>query len=182
MASVSLPKTPSLPRAAFTLIELLVVIAIIGVLIGLLLPAVQKVREAANRISCTNNLKQLGLACHNHNDVFQRLPPMYGWSNTISPPATKFGTPSNNSGFGTSLFHLLPFIEQGNLYQASVTQVKWSDGVTYTAYAACALPAVRSTPIKTYQCPSDYTMQNGRPTGQTDAGASYGANFFAFGT
>src|SRR2546422_6918018 len=103
-------------RRGFTLIELLVVIAIIGVLIGLLLPAVQKVREAANRLKCQNNLKQLGLALHNYHDAYGHFPPgrkslgsMEGYSN---PPYASDPILYNLHG----LVLLLPFIEQNNLY------------------------------------------------------------------
>jgi hypothetical protein len=94
-----------------------VVIAIIAILIGLLVPAVQKVRDAAARISSANNLKQMGLAVHNYSDTHNVLPPTFGWS-----PALASGAKYSNGGaYGSTLFHILPFVEQDNLYNLSNT-------------------------------------------------------------
>lgn len=125
-----------LPRSAFTLIELLVVIAIIAILIGLLLPAVQKVRESAARAQCTNNLKQLGLALHGFHDANQVFPAS-GWTTT---------GPGNPAGKYVGWRPLtLPYIEQENLQKLYNFNLNWWEGTNPTAGAV---------PMKTYQCPS----------------------------
>jgi prepilin-type N-terminal cleavage/methylation domain-containing protein len=130
-------------RLAFTLIELLVVIAIIGVLIGLLLPAVQKVREAANRTVCVNNQKQLGLAVHTFVDAHGVLPQAWYYTPNNSGYASGKTIP-NISGIGTWQEFLMPFIEQGNLQQQVV-----SGGPTSQKNVAL------QTVVKTFVCPSD---------------------------
>src|SRR5262245_49208095 len=153
------------PRRAFTLIELLVVIAIIAVLIGLLLPAVQKVREAAARIKCANNLKQLGLAAHNYHDSHGHLPPVIGYY----PPAS--------GAFGTCFFHLLPFIEQDNLYRSALGSVPFTppDGPTVVHFPGNN--NVYSQPVKTFLCPSDPSV--GPDSVVTINGFPFGASSYA---
>jgi prepilin-type N-terminal cleavage/methylation domain-containing protein/prepilin-type processing-associated H-X9-DG protein len=126
------------PRKAMTLIELLVVIAIIAVLIGLLVPAVQKVREAANRMACTNNLKQLGLALHNYHDTNRRFPPV-----KVQGPLLQAGVPGPTK-HGLGVF-ILPFIEEKALY----AQYRWDVGAGDQGNQA-----VGAAPLKIFQCPS----------------------------
>jgi prepilin-type N-terminal cleavage/methylation domain-containing protein/prepilin-type processing-associated H-X9-DG protein len=129
-------------RPGFTLIELLVVIAIIAILIGLLLPAVQKVRESAARIKCTNNLKQIGLALHNYHDSNQFFPPGYVDGNT-SPTST----PDNDVGPGWGwASYLLPYLEQGNLYN----QIDFKQPVGMGINAQ-----VSKQTLSIFLCPSD---------------------------
>jgi prepilin-type N-terminal cleavage/methylation domain-containing protein/prepilin-type processing-associated H-X9-DG protein len=121
----------------FTLIELLVVIAIIAILIGLLLPAVQKVREAAARMACQNNLKQIGIACHSYHDANQSLPPGYRATMSYLDGAT-----DTAPGWGWAAY-LLPQLEQDNLYR----QINFNQPVQNS-------PAIQ-TLVKVFLCPSD---------------------------
>jgi prepilin-type N-terminal cleavage/methylation domain-containing protein/prepilin-type processing-associated H-X9-DG protein len=149
-------------RRGFTLIELLVVIAIIAVLIGLLVPAVQKVREAANRMSCTNNLKQLGLATHNYHDTRKRLPP------AVMVPYAQHNDDSNldmRMPFGPNwAVFLLPYVEQENLYNLAnptsypgiaVPHVPTFKGVGLLAGINNSWRSIRGATVPVYLCPSD---------------------------
>lgn len=154
----------TVPRRGFTLIEALVVIAIIAILIGLLLPAVQKIREAANRIKCSNNLKQIGLAAHNYHVAYGHFPPGIGYF----PPAT-------GGVYGQSFFHLLPHLEQDNLYQRAWGPVALPSG-PITMYCPIS-NNVYSQPVRVFLCPSDPSVGSGGVV--TVNGISWGASCYA---
>src|SRR4051794_16089727 len=142
-------------RAGFTLIELLVVIAIIAILIGLLLPAVQKVREAAARMKCSNNLKQIGLACHNYHDSYGVLPPSF----------TDDRSPFPNRQVDTLWFNILPYLEQQPLFNQGTkggNAFVASDGYIQKTAVAEVAPNV----VSMYICPADGSIDEdtGDPT------------------
>lgn len=148
-------------RSGFTLIELLVVIAIIAILIALLLPAVQQAREAARRMHCKNNLKQMGLALHNYHDVYKTLPPGY-----------RFKPNSPTDGLGTANVSLLPYLEQANLQILIDPKTPWF----------LLTPRVARQHVSVFVCPSDsapspttypFIAALGLPVGDTFANSSY---------
>lgn len=155
------------PSRGFTLVELLVVIAIIGILVALLLPAVQSAREAARRTQCTNNQKQIGLALHNHHDTFNEFPP--GGDSF----AGRFADPDDSGGRCGTMVYLLPFLEQQNLYEriASVTPLSlgapWNVAEVYEAN------------LSNVKCPSNYN--NTRHTDPTfPSGKTAALNTYVF--
>jgi len=176
-------------RAGFTLIELLVVIAIIGILIALLVPAVQKVREAAARTQCSNNLKQTVLATHNYHDSYKRFPPAVSIPNGVQTVGAPAGllyhgsiTPDPDGSFGNLFCSILPYLEQGNLYNTAATTLPAALGGASTNFFLLPLDASSfgypvniigypspgtigaqavAQPVNTYICPSDPGAQNG---------------------
>jgi len=162
-------------RRGFTLIELLVVIAIIAILIGLLIPAVQKVREAALRTVCINNYKQLGIAAHNYHDANQQFPPFSNWI-------------KKNPGSNTEtciFFSLLPYIEGGNLANSETTATNtyyYWPGNGWQHYCV----VVGQNPVKTFLCPADGTNNGHLDSGSVNnygplyATSSYSANVLVF--
>jgi prepilin-type N-terminal cleavage/methylation domain-containing protein len=147
---------PASSRTGFTLIELLVVIAIIGVLVGLLIPAVLAVRESANRATCANNLKQLALAGHTCHDIHKTLPPGVGYFDGFK-------------AYGTGLFHLLPYLEQENRYKSATSS---SD-----PYLRASNNDVYTKAVPTFLCPSDPSVG---PDGRVlYNGKNWGASTYA---
>lgn len=162
-------------RSGFTLIELLVVIAIIAILIALLVPAVQKVREAAARTQCTNNVKQQSLALHNFQDVRQSLPPMANW---CWWQGCKWAP-----DYGNIYIFILPFLEQDTLYKdmQDATYGGQPQGLRYAWWAGAKGSNPYTHAIPSYTCPGDPTLPTSGVNPVWGWGAtSYAANFQLF--
>ena len=176
-------------RRAFTLVELLVVIAIIGILVGLLLPAVQAAREAARRMSCSNNFKQIGLAIHNYHSAYKQLPT--NMTGTYRARTSSDHTYNSNRLFLSYLVGILPFVEQQALWEqivnpsnkvnpATAAMPGQVDGGRWppmgpapwrTQYVPWA------TQVPTFRCPSDPSEARGNALGRTNYAASLGDSY-----
>ncbi|MCA9128811.1 MAG: DUF1559 domain-containing protein [Planctomycetales bacterium] len=145
-------KSKPKPNRGFTLVELLVVIAIIGILVGLLLPAVQAAREAARRMQCSNNLKQLALAIHNYESAYKRIPPGSILPKLFAqyPPTTHNNNMARTAGWTWSTA-IMPMIELGNLYNVTAG----IQPVMGQAVADPVMQAILRQPLSTFRCPSD---------------------------
>jgi prepilin-type N-terminal cleavage/methylation domain-containing protein/prepilin-type processing-associated H-X9-DG protein len=165
-------RTPPSPRRGYTLIELLVVIAIIAILAGLIAVGVVKIRAVAAQSACSNNLKQLGLACWAANDQHKAMPPAFGfypYKNDIY---------MGGNGLGNTFFHLLPFVQQQALYNQARYRPKSSPQQDFHFYKA---NGVQQTQVAVYNCPSDPTLMDGIDPATHYAPSSYAGNYLVFG-
>jgi prepilin-type N-terminal cleavage/methylation domain-containing protein len=172
-------------KSGFTLVELLVAIAIIAVLIGLLLPAVQKVRESAARIKCSNNLKQIGLAVHGYDNAFGGVPSIGDWDITFDRgnfPAASFGggLTSPDGMQGSWMVHLLPYLEQNALFE----QFAGKCSLAATTDGFSVYESLATTVISGFTCPSDTSDPNMKLLANDDnisfGSTSYAANVMVF--
>jgi type II secretory pathway pseudopilin PulG len=151
-------RCPKHPRKGFSLVELLVIIGLLAFLAGMMVPAVQKVRSAAARTQCTNNLRQIGLATHNCNDTYKYMPKIAG------------SFPKGQEGYGTLFYNLLPFIDEFALYKSSIdknTHYVWHN-------------RVNSHPVKTFLCPADSSAPPGNQYKNWLATCNYAGNAQVF--